>query len=129
MKLVLDGAEFPFPEDLTMGEHRLFKKYTGMSLAMLDAETAFHDPDVMAAFMHIAIARANPHVPEKEIERRVNLITKVDAVEEPGDAEDPPTMTQTPSDVASEPGTSGPSSPNGSADSQVTIPASTGTQG
>lgn len=134
MKLRIDGADYQFPsmDELTMGEARIIKRYSGLTLKQLAMQGEAGDQDVLAAFVHIAFARRAPNMAFEEIEQRVNNVrlVQVDAVPEPGDPEGdalPPASTRTPNAEDSASGGSGPHSKNGSDDLPVTTLASTGT--
>ena len=116
-KLVIDGVTYDAPElgDMTMGQARVLKRYTNMTLqALARAEDAGSDPDVISALAHLAIQGAEPNRSFASIQEQVENIRFAQLrfeddggpVEEPDEDEENPTVSET----GSEPSTSGESS-------------------
>lgn len=91
--LVIDGARYEFPtiDTFTMGEARVIKRYTGLSLNELQPDKKTRkpgvdpsDPDFIAALLHIAFARSDPDASSDELEKRVDAVrfARIEAVEE-----------------------------------------------
>lgn len=131
-KLILDGKEYPMPDmaEITMGQARIIKRYTGMSLQQLGASDGT-DPDVIAAFCHLAIAADNPAKSFGQVEKEVEAISfaklEMTGDEDDGeDEEDPPASTQ--SGSGDEPPRSGGGSDPSSGEIPEPIQLRTGTQ-
>lgn len=95
-KLVMDGREYPMPNlgDLTMGDARIIKRYTGMTLEQV-AEADPTDPDLIASFCHLAIRAEEPRKSFADIEAEVDKVrlAKLEFVAEE-EEESPPSSTQ-----------------------------------
>lgn len=128
--LTIDGREYPMPDlgELTMGQARTLKRYTGMTLEEVSKASAV-DPDIIAAYCHLAIAEAEPDLSFAAIEKQVNAIKfaqlDIKADEKDEDDERPPASTQ--NENVSELPRSGPTSPESSDAHQETSPSRTGT--
>jgi hypothetical protein len=91
----IDGEVYPEPENLTMDDHRIVKKYTGWNFRDLAAKTAdamYVDPDGIAAIMHISYRHAHPDMSFNEIAEiigQVNLQEAQKTLEKPSDGEVP----------------------------------------
>lgn len=134
-KLVIDGREYPVPDlgDLTMGDARIVKRYTGRTLDEV-REISGADPDFMAALCHLVLQHDEPQASFEKVERRVNAI-KLAQLEYQGGEEDdavppePETTAGPPSAVSTSSGNGGSSGASSARDSgglPETIPLSTG---
>jgi hypothetical protein len=91
----IDGEVYPEPENLTMDDHRIIKKYTGWNLRDLAAKTAdamYVDQDGITAIMHISYRHAHPDMSFNEIAEivgRVNLQEAQKTMEKASDGEVP----------------------------------------
>lgn len=86
----INGVIYEEPDSLTMGEHRIIKRYTGMTgkqIADAISERVGADQDMLAAAMHIAYRRAHPDLSFEEIEAVVDSQDFVVAMETVGDGE------------------------------------------
>ena len=66
----IDGEVYPEPENLTMEDHRIIKRYTGWNfrdLAAMSQDTMYVDPDGIAAIMHISYRHVHPEASFDEI--------------------------------------------------------------
>jgi hypothetical protein len=115
----IDGEVYPEPENLTMDDHRIVKKYTGLNfrdLAAKSADLMYVDQDGIAAIMHISYRHVHPEMSYDEIaeiigrqsleEAQVSL-QKVDDGEVPLDPESTPNPDE--SSLTRKPNTSSPS--------------------
>lgn len=124
-KLIVDGQEYPLPDfgDLTMGQLRTIKRYTGLSAeAIRTADTT--DPDLIAAFVHLAIQVGNPSATFSQIEERVDAI-KLASLDFRSDKEVdviPPATSGGSSETDSAPPASGPPSDGSSDETPETTP-------
>ena len=123
-KITIDGRELETPDynDLDMGQARIIKRYSGMSLREL-GEADPSDPDVIAAFCHLALASADPDRSYADIEAEVSKIKFAKLVienrdEQEDDADVPPPSSPNETDSAAN--GSGLSSPDGSAETPET---------
>lgn len=66
-KLVIDGREYDAPSDFTLGEFRMLKRMTGMTVDEYDA-APMDDPDCIAWICWVAMHRENPAVTEADID-------------------------------------------------------------
>jgi hypothetical protein len=103
-KMLVDGVEYEVSLDFDLGEARLIKRYAGITLNELERHDP-SDPDLIAAFIHIAFRRRSPEVSDIEIEERVNRVklAKIDLRDD--------------EEVPVRPPASAPSVPDGSASS------------
>lgn len=126
MKIIVDGQEYPLELTFTMAEARLIYRYSKVTLDKLSDSEG--NPDVAAAMVHIALARKHPELAEADIEKRVGAVELAKLVVVQEDDAGPPAIGSTPTgnEPASENGTSGSLSSNGSDGSPATIPAPTG---
>lgn len=132
-QIIIDGRGYEVPEfaDITIGQARIIKRYTGRTLEEL-AETTGTDPDVVGAFCHLALALDSPHKSFATIEREVEAIrfaqlvfpeVESDEEEAAPDAVPPPSSTN---GSASDGSSSGSTSAPPSAETPETIPLATG---
>jgi hypothetical protein len=125
-KLLIEGEEYPMPNlgDLNLEQARILKRYTGLSLEEA-AELRASDPDLIAAFCHLAFQERDPTASFVELERRVQAVhlLTIDSIEEEADASPPPPG---PSETESEPVTSGESSATTTDETPATTPISIG---
>jgi hypothetical protein len=66
----IDGEVYPEPENLTIEDHRIVKKYTGYNFRELAAKSAdimYVDQDGIAAIMHISYRHKHPDLNFGEI--------------------------------------------------------------
>jgi hypothetical protein len=66
----IDGEIYPEPENLTMDDHRIVKKYTGFNfrqLAAMSQDVMYIDQDGIAAIMHISYRHVHPELSFDEI--------------------------------------------------------------
>lgn len=112
-KLYIDDVEYEAPTDFDLGEARIIKRYADVTLNQLRTHDD-SDPDLVAAFIHIAFRRATPEASYAEIERRVDAVklAKIDLRDEETDAR-PPELATSP--LEDSPPSSGESSSNGAA--------------
>jgi hypothetical protein len=99
----IDGEVYPEPENLTMDDHRIIKKYTGYNfrdLAAKSADLMYVDQDGIAAIMHISYRHVHPEMSFDEIEAIIGRqsleeaqvsLQKADDGEVPLDPESTPT--------------------------------------
>lgn len=66
-KLIVDGREYEVPEMFTLGEARVLKRFTGLTLTGL-AQIDPSDPDMLAALVLIAMRRHDPAVTEAAVD-------------------------------------------------------------
>lgn len=59
---VVGGREYPFPEDIKLGEARLIKQISGVRTAEIMEAMEAGDPDVLAAMVLIAMRRTGKRV-------------------------------------------------------------------
>ena len=71
--LIIDGVEHEFSADFDIGEARVIKRYTGLSLAQMEGHDV-SDPDLIAAFIHIVFRREDGTLSFSELESRVDAI-------------------------------------------------------
>ena len=111
-ELLIDGVAYEMSFDFDLGEARTIKRYAGITLAELPGHD-HSDPDLIAAFIHIAFKRHSPELPDAEIERRVNAVklASIDMREDEVDARPPASATSPPAGSASSSGESSGSSP------------------
>jgi hypothetical protein len=69
--LSIDGREYEFDGNFDLGEARVVKRYTGLTLKDLEGHDP-SDPDLIAAFVHITFRRETPQASWDELEARVN---------------------------------------------------------
>lgn len=97
----INGRFYPVPTGFTLGEARTIKRLTGLGLVEY-AEALSRideDPDVMTAFIWLAMHRDDPKVTVEQVEQIESVSLKFispepRAEEKPkaGDDEDPPSM-------------------------------------
>jgi len=66
----IDGEVYPEPENLTMDDHRIVKRYTGFNfreLAAMSQDVMYIDQDGIAAIMHISYRHKHPDMSFDEI--------------------------------------------------------------
>lgn len=112
-KMTIDGIEYEVSFDFDLGEARTIKRYAGITLNQLEDHDPT-DPDLIAAFIHVAFKRRYPQVSDREIEERVNRVklAKIDMRDDEEVEVDPPAIPAVPSESVS---TSGGNSTNGAA--------------
>lgn len=90
-QIIIDGRAYALPrlDAITMGQARVLKRYTGLSLAEI-ADVDGTDPDLIAAFCHLAIQAEEPHKSYAAIEREVEAISFTTLEFAGGDEESPP---------------------------------------
>lgn len=137
----IDGEVYPEPENLTMDDHRIVKKYTGFNfreLAARSADIMYVDQDGIAAIMHISYRHVHPELSFDEIAEIIGRQTLEEAqksLEKATDGEVPldPESTPTPdeSSPTRRPSTSSPSGTDSPTSSETSdeSPATTGTEG
>jgi hypothetical protein len=115
----IDGEVYPEPENLTMDDHRIVKKYTGLNfrdLAAKSADIMYVDQDGIAAIMHISYRHIHPEMSFDEIEAIIGRqsleeaqvsLQKADDGEVPLDPESTPTPDE--SSLTRKPSTNSPS--------------------
>jgi hypothetical protein len=82
----IDGTKYELAFNFTMGEARMIKRYSGLTLNQLEGDN-LTDPDVVAALMHIAVKRANPAWGDSAIEKFVDSV-EIAKIEWEGDEDD-----------------------------------------
>jgi hypothetical protein len=116
----IDGTEYELDFNFTIGEARMIKRYSGLTLNKLEGDN-LTDPDVIAALVHIAIKRANPAWGDSDVEKFVNSV-EIAKLEWKGDEDDvvPPASLNVVSEISTGEDGSGlsglypePSNPNG----------------
>ena len=135
----IDGEIYPEPENLTMDDHWIVKRYTGFNfreLAAMSQDVMYIDQDGIAAIMHISYRHKHPDMSFDEIAEIINGVTLEEAqttlqTASDGDLPLDPESTTTP-DGSSErrkPYTSSPSGTDSltSSESSDESPATTGT--
>jgi hypothetical protein len=91
----IDGEVYPEPENLTIEDHRIVKKYTGYNFRELAAKSAdimYVDQDGIAAIMHISYRHKHPDLSFDEIAEVIGRQILDDAqksLETAGDGEVP----------------------------------------
>jgi hypothetical protein len=78
----INGEVYPEPENLTMEDHRIVKKYTGWNfrdLAAKSSDAMYVDPDGIAAIMHISYRHKHPNMTFDEIAEIINGVTLEEA--------------------------------------------------
>jgi hypothetical protein len=135
----IDGEVYPEPENLTMDDHRIIKKYTGYNfrdLAAKSADLMYVDQDGIAAIMHISYRHVHPEMSFDEIAEiigRQSLEEAQKSLQGLGDGEVPLGLESTPkpdeSSLTRKPSTSNPSGIDSSKSSDPSdeSPATTGT--
>jgi hypothetical protein len=137
----IDGEVYPEPENLTIEDHRIVKKYTGYNFRELAAKSAdimYVDQDGIAAIMHISYRHVHPDMSFDEIAAVINRQTleeaqkslqKADDGEVPLDPES--TLKPDESSPTRNPFTSNPSGTDSEKNSESSDenPATTGTDG
>jgi hypothetical protein len=66
----IDGEVYPEPENLTIEDHRIVKRYTGYNfrqLAAMSQDVMYVDQDGIAAIMHISYRHKHPDMSFDEI--------------------------------------------------------------
>jgi hypothetical protein len=134
----INGEVYPEPENLTMDDHRIVKRYTGWNfrqLAAMSKDAMYVDPDGIAAIMHISYRHVHPELSFDEIAAIVGDVSLEDAQQSlqkatDGDLPLDPESTPTP-DESSERRKPSMSSPSGtdsekSSESSDENPATTG---
>ena len=91
MKVVVDGAEFPMPENFTFREMNFIKRMTGLRAGELYPALSEGDTDVIAAFAVTAMRREHPGLSEDavldlEIDQ-IELVEDEESVAGPPDEE------------------------------------------
>jgi hypothetical protein len=135
----IDGEVYPEPENLTMDDHRIVKRYTGYNfrdLAAKSRDIMYVDQDGIAAIMHISYRHRHPELSFDEIAEIIGRQTLEEAqksLDRDADGEVPLDVESTPTPDESsprrKPSTSKPSgtgSPTSSENSDEN-PATTGT--
>jgi hypothetical protein len=135
----IDGEVYQEPENLTMDDHRIVKRYTGWNfrdLAAQSADALYVDPDGISAIMHISYRHVHPEMSFDEIAKIVGQVDLEEAqksLEGVGDGEVPLDLESTPkpdeSSLTRKPSTSDPSGSvsRKSSESSDENPATTGT--
>lgn len=79
MKIIADGVSYEFPEGkMTLGEQRAIHRDFGVN----PAEGVDFSPSLVAAFLCVAIRRAEPHLPWKAAIAKVDAVTTIDFEED-----------------------------------------------
>jgi hypothetical protein len=134
----IDGEVYPEPENLTMTDHRIVKRYTGSNFREIAAKSAdfmYVDQDGIAAIMHISYRHVHPELSFEEIEEIIGRQSLEDAMKslQVADGEVPLDLESTPkpdeSSLTRKPSTSNPSGIDSSKSSESSgeNPATTGT--
>jgi hypothetical protein len=134
----IDGEVYPEPENLTMTDHRIVKRYTGSNFREIAAKSAdfmYVDQDGIAAIMHISYRHVHPELSFEEIEEIIGRQSLEDAMKslQVADGEVPLDLESTPkpdeSSLTRKPSTSDPSGSvsRKSSESSDENPATTGT--
>jgi hypothetical protein len=135
----IDGEVYSEPENLTMDDHRIIKKYTGYNfrdLAAKSADLMYVDQDGIAAIMHISYRHVHPEMSYDEIAEIIGRQSLEDAqqsLQREADGEVPLDLESTPtpdeSSLTRKPSTSNPSGIDSSKSSESSgeSPATTGT--
>jgi hypothetical protein len=135
----IDGEIYPEPENLTMDDHRIVKRYTGYdfrALAAMSADVMYVDQDGIAAIMHISYRHKHPELGFDEIAEIIGRQTLEEAqasLQKATDGEVPLDLESTPkpdeSSPTKKPSTSDPSGTDSrkSSDHSDENPATTGT--
>jgi hypothetical protein len=79
----IDGEVYPEPENLTMTDHRIVKRYTGSNFREIAAKSAdfmYVDQDGIAAIMHISYRHVHPELSFEEIEEIIGRQSLEDAM-------------------------------------------------
>jgi hypothetical protein len=114
----IDGEVYPEPENLTMTDHRIVKRYTGSNFREIAAKSAdfmYVDQDGIAAIMHISYRHVHPELSFEEIEEIIGRQSLEDAMKslQVADGEVPLDLESTPkpdeSSLTRKPSTSNPS--------------------
>ena len=71
--MIIDGIEHEFSPDFDIGEARIIKRYTGLSLAGMENHDVT-DPDLVAAFVHIVFRREDPSLSFALLEEKVDRV-------------------------------------------------------
>ena len=85
MKIKADGVEYPFPDDLDMGEYRLLKRHFDLARP---SDIDLKNVDHVAGLIFIAKRRANTRLPVEALIDQVDAVKRIEFVEEPGDDPD-----------------------------------------
>ena len=118
--LVINGRDYPFPtvDTWDVGEARVLHRYTRMTLDQLGETEDYSDPNLTAAFCHIALARESPNASFDQIEKAVNRIKLVQIQTRDGDEVteqvDPPSQPSGPPKPNENEPSTGPSGTDGS---------------
>jgi hypothetical protein len=78
----IDGEVYPEPENLTMDDHRIVKRYTGWDFRQLAAQSQdamYVDQDGIAAIMHISYRHRHPELSFDEIKEIIGRVVLDDA--------------------------------------------------
>lgn len=95
-KIIIDGVDYPMPDAFTIGHARIIKRYTGLTLQQVE-EADSSDPDLIAAYCHLAIGEMHPGRSFAAIEAEVDKIQFAQLetpADEPEDEESPPAAAQ-----------------------------------
>jgi hypothetical protein len=104
VRIKIDGKEYPFPEEYTLGEQRVLKVMSGLLLKDIgDIDPT--DPDLVTWLLWVVLHRENPKVTPQDVESK----TFAD-VEMIGTEDEAPEVAAIPPAPPGETGTS----PNGS---------------
>ena len=133
---IIDGEVYPEPENLTIDDHRIVKRYTGMNfrdLAEKSRDIMYVDQDGIAAIMHISYRHKHPEASYDEIAEIIGRQSLEEAQEglekavpvplDPTISNGSPESDSTPSETPKDSGTDSPTSSESSDES----PATTGT--
>jgi hypothetical protein len=135
----IDGEVYPEPENLTMDDHRIVKRYTGYdfrALAAMSQDIMYVDQDGIAAIMHISYRHRHPDMSFDEIAEIIGRQTLEEAqasLQKAPDGEVPldsgSTTTLDESSEKRKPSTNNPSGTDSvtSSESSEENPATTGT--
>jgi hypothetical protein len=126
--LIIDGVEYPAPNPatFTIGQARIIYRYSGLTLQQVeDADPS--DPNLMAAFCHLALLETHTGRSFAEIEKVVDKIqfAKLDFAKDKEGEERPPVSSQNANGATPPP--SGPTSVEPSARTPDKNPLPTGT--
>ena len=79
---VIEGREYQFVplDEFNMGEAMILYDYSSLSLD--DVKDNAGNPGVMAAFLHVAYARGNPHLSRAQVRAIVEAVNLLDLVEQ-----------------------------------------------
>jgi len=109
---LVNGTYYPMPQGgFTLGEARAIRRITGLTMQAFEAHLQeaqrtgdFSDPDVVAAFVYVAMHRADPHTTIEVVDglvlEQIEPVGEEDAATAAADPTTPPAPTTPPSGTA-----------------------------